>query len=91
MLSVRRTQLPIAPAFAVTAHASQGQTLRAAIVDLELPKGTSVIASYVALTRVKRREDLIIFRPFERKPFTQGSLAGPELLPRVLRRDEVNG
>ena len=80
MLSVRRTQLPLAPAFAVTSHASQGQTLRAAIVDSQLPKGTSVIASYVPLTRVKRREDLFVFRPFERTPFMQGNLAGLSLI-----------
>ena len=30
-LLVRRLQLPLAPAYAITAHASQGQTLRAAI------------------------------------------------------------
>ena len=34
MLSVKRQQLPLSPAFAITAHASQGQTLKAAIVDM---------------------------------------------------------
>ena len=37
ILEVRRKQLPLAPAFAITAHASQGQTLsQGAIVDLQL-------------------------------------------------------
>ena len=36
VLSVHRRQLPLAPAFAMTAHAAQGQTLPAAIIDLQL-------------------------------------------------------
>ena len=55
VLGVTRQQLPLAPAFAVTAHAAQGQTLSAAIVDLQISNTTSPIASYVALTRVKTR------------------------------------
>ena len=68
----------------MTAHAAQGQTLPAAIIDLQLGRGVSVIASYVALTRVRCREDLLIYRPFEHDIFTQGPPEGPELL---LRQD----
>ena len=32
---IKRTQLPITPAFAMTAHKSQGQTMKKVIVDLE--------------------------------------------------------
>ena len=64
-------------AFAITAHAAQGQTLEAAIVDLQIGRGTSPIAGYVALTRVKRREDLLIYRAFDRDLFTKGSPRGP--------------
>ena len=51
----------------------------AAIADLQIGSGTSPIASYVALTRVKTRNDLLIFRPFSHELFTRGTLEGPEL------------
>ena len=75
----------------MTAHAAQGQTLaKGAIVDLRIGKGTSPIASYVALTRVKTRADLLIYRPFEKHLFTQGPVQGPELLLKTLRGEEVD-
>ena len=79
-----------APAFSWTAHTAQGQTLPAAIVDMQIGAGTSPMASYVAFTRVKRAEDLLIFRPFDRALFCQGNLEGPELLLRVLRGEAVD-
>ena len=84
-LKVTRRQLPIAPAFAMTAHAAQGQTMLAAIVDLQIGAGTSSIGSYVALTRVARREDLLIYRAFERSLFTKKTFEGAELLLKVLK------
>ena len=69
-----------APAFSWTAHTAQGQTLPAAIVDMQIGAGTNPMASYVAFTRVKRMEDLLIFRPFDRFLFNAGNLEGPELL-----------
>ena len=87
VLKITRRQLPLAPAFALTAHAAQGQTLAAAVVDLQIGRGTSPIASYVALTRMKTREDLLIDRPFDRALFTQGPQEAPELLLKVLRGD----
>ena len=44
-LGVVRWQVPLAPAFAITAHGSQGQTLRAAILELQIGRGVSSIAS----------------------------------------------
>ncbi len=40
-LKVSRKQLPLAPAYAMTAHGSQGQALPAAIIDLKIGKGPS--------------------------------------------------
>ena len=80
----------LAPAFAITAYAAQGQTLEAAIVDLQIGRGTSPIASYVALTRVKRREDLLIYRPFDRDLFTKGGPRGPKLLLQTLRGEDID-
>lgn len=61
-LSFRRTQVPLIPAFAMTAHKSQGQTLNKAVVDLASCHGTE--APYVMISRVRRLEDLLILRPF---------------------------
>ena len=76
-LEIKRFQLPLAPAFSWTAHMAQGQTLQAAIVDLQLGSGTNPMTSYVAFTRVKHRNALLIFRPFDRDVFTHGNLEGP--------------
>ena len=53
-------------------------------------KGTSATASYVALTRVQRREDLLIYRPFERDLFTKGERRGPMLLLSSLRGEAID-
>ena len=79
-----------APAFSWTAHTAQGQTLKAAIVDMQIGTGTSPMSSYVAFTRVSKKEDLLIFRPFERELFNQGNQEGPDLLLRVLRGEHID-
>jgi hypothetical protein len=60
--TIKRTQLPIVPAFAMTAHKSQGQTLNRVIVDLESCRGTE--APYVMISRVTSLSGLLILRPF---------------------------
>ena len=57
---------------------------------MQIGAGTSPMASYVAFTRVKRMENLLIFRPFDRDLFTQGNLEGPEILLRVLRGESID-
>ena len=72
-------------------HASQGQTLgKGAVVDLRLGRGTSIIASYVAVTRVKRRQDLLIYRPFGKNIFSRGQRKGPPELLEHLRGNHVD-
>ena len=91
VLRITRSQIPLAPAFAMTAQGSQGQTLRdGAIVDLRIGRGTSPMASYVALTRVERRSQLLIYRPFERELFAQGPQWGPALLLSMLRGEVID-
>ena len=69
MLRLTRQQLALMPAFAMTAHTAQGQSFNnAAIVDLRLGS-SSAMAPYVAITRVERREDLLILAPFPRTLF----------------------
>jgi len=89
-LGVKRRQLPLAPAYAITAHGSQGQTLLAAFLDLQIGRGVSAIASYVAMTRIKTRHDLLIFRNFDRAVFMQGEPEGPSLLLRKLRGEKID-
>ena len=90
VLKIRRQQLPLAPAFAMTSHAAQGQTLtQGAIVDLCIGKGSNPLGSYVALTRVTRREHLLIYRPFQRDLFTKGEKDGPEYLLKLLRGEDI--
>ena len=90
VLKISRQQIPLAPAWAITAHAAQGQTLAAAIVDMQIGRGTSPIASYVAMTRVRCRDDLLIYRPFDRSLFTRGPPQGPELLLKKLRGEYID-
>ena len=72
----------------MTAHAAQGQTFgKGAIVDLNIGGSSSAMSSYVALTRVERRNDLLISRPFPRHLFSQGQKQGPVLLLQVCRKD----
>ncbi len=68
ILSVKRRALPLVPAYSITTHKSQGQTLNNVIIDLKLPNETDDIAAvYVPLSRVKRLADLIILRHFDYK------------------------
>ena len=48
VLKIARTQLPLAPAYAITAHGSQGKTLPAALVDFNVDKRTDVTFGTVA-------------------------------------------
>ena len=91
MLKLTRNQFPLMPAYAMTAHAAQGQTFsNGAIVDLRLGGSSSAMASYVAITRVERREDLLIYRPFPRNLFMNRQQPGLELLMRVWRGEDIN-
>ncbi|CAF3157305.1 unnamed protein product [Rotaria sp. Silwood2] len=68
ILSIKRRALPLVPAYCITTHKSQGQTLNNVVIDLKLPNKTDDIAAiYVPLSRVKRLADLIILRYFDYK------------------------
>lgn len=87
-LRIRRRQLPLTPAFAMTAHSAQGQTFSdGVIVDPNIGGSRNTMSSYVALTCVERREDLLIYRPFPLALFNKGQKPGMELLLRVWRHD----
>ena len=90
LLKVTRTQLPLTPAYAMTAHASQGKTLRAVLLDLNVDKRVDGTFGTVAASRVRHREDVLILRPFPRWLFSRGEAEGPTLLLQTLRGEEVD-
>jgi hypothetical protein len=64
-ISVKRKALPLIPAYSITTHKSQGQTLPKIVIDLNMPPGIIEVASaYVPLSRVKQLTDLVILRDF---------------------------
>lgn len=64
-ITIKRTQVPIVPAFAMTAHHAQGQTMERVIVDLESCSGTE--APYVMVSCAKTLDGLLVLRPFKSK------------------------
>ena len=79
------------PAFAMTAHALQGQAFTGrATVNLRLGGSSSSMGSYVALTRATKSSDLVICRPFPREVFVQGRPMGLKLLLKTWRREKID-
>lgn len=66
--TMQRAQVPIVPAFTMTAHRAQGQTLPNVIVDLQ--SCTGMESPYVMISRVKSLAGLLILRPFNIKKIT---------------------
>ena len=90
-LKVKRTQLPLAPAYAMTAHSSQGKTLPAVLLDLQVDKAVDPTIGTVAATRVRSREDVLILRPFPKFLFQRGQKSdGPDLLLQKLRGETID-
>ena len=90
-LRVWRTQFPLAPAFAITAHVAQGQTIpEGVLTDLCVGFGGNPFTAYVAFTRVRGRDHLFIYRAFDAAPFQRGIGLGRDLLLRQLRGDRID-
>ena len=83
VLRVTRKQFPLAPGFAATAHAAQGQTCKEGVVmDMHIGEAGDPLTAYIALTRVQDRYGLFVYRPFPAAPFQKGARVGRELLLR---------
>ena len=81
VLRVTRKQLPLAPGFATTAHAAQGQTCKEGVVmDMHIGEAGDPLTACIALTRVLDRHGLFVYRPFPAAPFQKGPKVGRELL-----------
>ena len=91
VLRVTRKQFPLAPAFATTAHAAQGQTCPQGVVtDMHIGEAGDPLTVYIAITRVQDRAGLHVFRPFDAKPFQKGAKIGRELLLRFWRGEAMD-
>jgi hypothetical protein len=61
---MKRTRLPILPSFAMTAHKSQGQTLKKVIIDLKNCRIRGTESPYVMVSHVTLLDSLPIPHPF---------------------------
>jgi hypothetical protein len=60
--TICHTQVPIVPAFVMTAHKAQGQSLNNIIIDLQSCSSTE--APYVMISRATSLNGILILRPF---------------------------
>lgn len=67
-MTLQRTQVPILPAYSMTAHKAQGQTFAKVIVDLQGCRGSE--APYVMLSRATSLDGVLILRPFSKSKIT---------------------
>jgi len=84
-----RRGFQLLPDYACTAHMVQGMTLLAMLADcgdlLDISQLKDMLASYVALSRVRAADGLLILRTFSRMLFKQGPPPGPHVLMKLLR------
>lgn len=90
LLKVKRRQIPLTPAFAITAHSSQGKTLRAIMLDLHVDKRVDTTIGAVGASRVRTRYDCLILRPFPLWLFRRGVSEGPQLLLQLLQGEKID-
>ena len=89
-IKVTREQVGIGPDYARTAYSTQGLTLDAALVDLCFSDETNPTTAYVALSRVRGADDVLIIQDFDIEPFQQGIPVGPKWLLKTLRREDLS-
>ena len=90
-LQIKRRNVPSVFAFAITANAAQGQTLKIGdVVDLRLEGSSSSMRSYVALTRVVCRAVFIMDLSFPRDALCQERPVASDLMLQVWRGDNID-
>ena len=72
------------PDFSGTVHSYTGCTLDAEIADCldwkQKPRREDQLRAYIALSRIKVADNLLVVQPYNPWLFRQGQLAGPTLL-----------
>ena len=90
-MKAKRRGFQFVPDFGQTSHSVQGASLAAVIVDCfavdPCSRTAEMLAAYIGLSRVRRKEALLIAEPFSPALFCHGQPPGPEILMKVLRRD----
>ena len=66
-VTVKRIQFPMTPANSLTAYKAQGKTIKKLIIDLTSSYGKNSAYSYVALSRAKCLNDILILRNFKKE------------------------
>ena len=72
---VARRQFPLSPHFANTVYSSQGLTIATGMVDLKVCRYTDATTLYVAISRFRRADHLLILQPFGSEVLQQGEPA----------------
>ena len=89
VLRVPRTQTPVGPDYAQTAYSTQGLILDAAIVDLCFDENTDPRTAYIAMSRVRCADDILIMQAFNINIFGQGIPIGPTMLMKHLQGEDL--
>ena len=91
VLRVTRKQFPLAPNFATTAHAAQGQTRKEGVaMDMHIGEAGDPLTAYIAMTRVQDRHGSFVYIPFPAAPFQKGEKVGRALLLRFWAGEEMD-
>ena len=59
------------------------------IVDLNFDSNTNKSTGYVALSRVKRADDILIMQPFKADIFQQGPMQQPKMLYAHMKGEDI--
>ena len=90
-VKAKRTGFNAVPYFSGTAFMFQGASKDAIITDClevaHVSKQRDAISTYVANSRVKTDEGILIMQPFSSGLFAHGPPPGPHILMRLLRRE----
>ena len=88
-IEIHRRGFPVVPNFSTTVDGATGKTMDTALPDLGsvsvVPSFTRAMKGYIALSRVRKVDDLWLAQPFSPALFQQGSQPWPTLLLDTLK------
>ena len=88
-IQIRRRGFPLVPNFSMTVDSATGKTLDTSLADLGditvVPTFARAMKGYIALSRVRKAQDLYLPQPFSPALFRQGPQPWPSLLLEYLR------
>ena len=85
-IEIHRRGFPIVPNLSTTIDGATGKTMDTALADLGsvsvVPSFARAMRGYIALSRVRKVDDLLLVQPFSPALFQQGSMVsyGPHLV-----------